>query len=315
MRAFAIEEFGQRGSIRELPDPAPGDGEVLVRMAAASVNPVDAAVVAGYLKDMMEHRFPLVPGSDGAGVVRAAGAGVDWEVGDRVFGVPGKPYFGAGTFAELATLSAAFVARTPPELDHVQAAAIPVAGGTALSLARAVAASDGQVVLAIGATGGVGSYLVQLAARDGARVVAVCSGANADYARALGAADVIDYTEGPVEEAVRSRYPDGIDAIADMVGDRDSMARLAGLVRRGGRIASCVGAGEVEGLAEAGVTGSNVGAAADTESLTTLATALSRGELRHPEIRTIPLEEVADALGQAGARHTRGKVVLEVSAG
>jgi NADPH2:quinone reductase len=245
MRAFAIDDFGQRGSIRDLPDPVPGDGEVLVRMAAASVNPVDAAVMAGYLKAMMEHRFPLIPGSDGAGVVEAAGAGAGFEAGDEVFGVPGKPYFGAGTDAELATLSVDGIARTPAGLDHTQAAAIPVAGGTALSLSRAIAARDGEVVLAVGATGGVGSYLVQLAVRDGARVVAVCRGANADYARPLGAIDVVDYTEGDVAEAVRSRYPDGIDAIADMVGDRDSMPRLARLVRRGGRIASCVGAGEL----------------------------------------------------------------------
>jgi NADPH:quinone reductase len=312
MRAFAIDAFGERGSVRDLPDPAPGEGQVLVRMAAASVNPVDAAVAAGYLKDMMEHRFPLVLGSDGAGTVEAVGAGAGFGVGDRVFGVPGKPYLGEGTDAELATLSVAGIARTPAALDHTQAAAVPVAGGTALSLARAVAARDGDVVLAVGATGGVGSYLVQLVARDGGRVVAVCRGANADYARALGAVDVIDYTEGDVAEAVRSRYPDGIDAIADMVGDRDSMPRLARLVRRGGRIASCVGAGELEGLAEAGVTGANVGAATDPESLTSLASALANGDLRHPEIRTLALQEAADALARAGARHTRGKVVLTI---
>lgn len=312
MRAFAIDEFGQRGSIRDLPDPVPGDGEILVRMAAASVNPVDAAVVAGYLKDMMEHRFPLVPGSDGAGVVEAVGSGAGFEIGDEVFGVPGKPYFGQGTYAELAILSVGGVARTPAGLDHTQAAAIPVAGGTGLSLARAIAARDGDVVLAVGATGGVGSYLVQLAARDGARVIAVCRGANAEYARALGAVDVVDYTQGDVAEAVRSRYPDGIDAIADMVGDRDSMPRLTRLVRRGGRIASCVGAGELEGLAEAGVTGTNVGAATDPDSLASLASGLADGSLRHPEIRTLPLDEAADAVAQAGARRTRGKVVLTI---
>src|SRR5206468_75354 len=208
MKAFAIDEFGQPGSLHDVPVPEPADGQVRVRVAAAGLNPFDNAVVQGYLKDRMEHRFPLVPGMDGSGTVEAVGPGVsDWAVGDEVFGSVGKPYLGEGTLAELTTVSAGTIARKPSSLEHATAAAIPTAGVTALNMADALGIGEGQTVVAIGATGGVGSYLVQLAAKRGARVVAVCSGDNAEYARRLGASDVVDYTAEDIAEAVRSRYP------------------------------------------------------------------------------------------------------------
>jgi NADPH:quinone reductase len=141
----------------------------------------------------MEHRFPLVPGADASGTVEALGEGVTgWSIGEEVFGSVGKTSLGEGTLAELATMSTGTVARKPASLDHADAAAIPVAGVTALTMVEAASVSEGDVVMAIGATGGVGSYLVQLAGKRGARVLAVSSAANAEYARKLGATDVID---------------------------------------------------------------------------------------------------------------------------
>jgi NADPH:quinone reductase-like Zn-dependent oxidoreductase len=108
LRAFALDSFGEPGSMRELPTPGPVDGQVLVRVCAAGVNPFDAYVAGGYAKDVLEHRFPLVPGHDAAGVVEAVGDGVEQPaVGDEVFGAVGKPYLGEGTYAEMATMSAA----------------------------------------------------------------------------------------------------------------------------------------------------------------------------------------------------------------
>jgi NADPH2:quinone reductase len=259
MKALALDGFGEQGSVRDLPVPEPVEGQLRLRVAAAGLKPFDAAVVQGYLKDQMEHRFPLVPGMDGSGTVDALGEGVEgYAIGDEVFGSVGKAYLGEGTLAEFATVSAGTVAHKPSSFDHTVAAAIPTAGVTALNMADALGLSEGQTVVAVGATGGVGSYFVQVAARRGARVVAVCSGENADYARGLGAIDVIDHSAGDVVDAVRSRYPDGIDAVADMHGDSERLTRLAERVPSGGRVASVVGAADIEALGARGVEATNV---------------------------------------------------------
>ena len=158
MKAFAIDEFGQPGSLHELPDPEAAEGQVRVRVAAAGLNPFDNAVVQGYLKDRMEHRFPLVPGMDDSGTVDAVGSGVsDWSVGDEVFGSVGKGCLGEGTLAELTTMSAGTIARKPSSLDHATSAAIPTAGVTALNMADALAIEEGQTVVAIGPPVGSGA--------------------------------------------------------------------------------------------------------------------------------------------------------------
>jgi NADPH:quinone reductase-like Zn-dependent oxidoreductase len=314
MKAFAIDELGQPGSLHELPVPEPAEGQVRVRVAAAGLNPFDNAVVQGFLKDRMEHRFPLVPGMDGSGTVDAVGPGVSaWSVGDEVFGSVGKPYLGEGTLAELTTMSAGTIARKPPSFDHVTAAAIPTAGVTALNMADALALGEGQTVVAIGATGGVGSYLVQLATRRGAQVVAVCSGENADYARRLGAADVVDYAAGDLAEAVRSRYPDGIDSIADMHGDKEALARLAEQVRPGGHVASVVGAVDAEGLGSRGIEATNVTGRVTTGSLEALTGMMVAGEIAAPEIRPFSLPDAGEALAAVASHHVRGKIVVTMS--
>src|SRR5206468_2380316 len=124
-----------------------------------------------------------------------------------------------------------------------------------------------------------------------ARVVAACSGENADYARRLGAADVLDYTAGDIAEAIRSRYPDGIDAIADMHGDKDGLARLAEQVRTGGHVASVVGAVDAESLGNRGIEATNVSGRVTTGSLEALSGMLVAGEIAAPEIRSFSLAD------------------------
>ena len=310
MRAFALEELGAPGSVVEVPAPEPEEGQVRIRVAAAGLNPFDNAVIQGYLKDSMEHRFPLVPGMDASGTVEAIGDGVtDWSIGDDVFGSVGKKHLGEGTFGELATMSTGTIARKPASISHADAAAIPVAGVTALTMVDGASVSDGEVVVAIGATGGVGSYLVQLAASRGARVLAISSAENADYARKLGAAEVIDYDAGDVVEAVRSLAPDGVDVIAEMHGGDDT-ARLAELVRSGGRVVSAVGGADEETLKARGIDAVNVMGRVATAPLETLAGMLDRGEIVGPELRTFPLGEAGEAFAQVGSGHTRGKIVI-----
>ena len=310
MRAFALQELGRSGSVIDVPEPEPAEGQVRIRLAAAGLNPFDNAVIQGYLKDRMEHRFPLIPGADASGTVEALGEGViELSLGDEVFGSVGKRHLGEGTFAEFATMSTETIARKPASIDHTDAAAIPVAGVTALTMIETASVSDGNVVVVIGATGGVGSYLVQLAAKRGARVLAICSAKNADYARKLGAAEVIDYEAGDVVEAVRSLAPDGVDVIAELHGGDDT-ARLAELVRSGGRVVSAVGGADEETLKARGIEAANIMGMVATEPLELLAGMLERGEIVSPEIRTYPLAEAAAAFEQVASGHTRGKIVV-----
>ena len=167
-------------------------------------------------------------------------------------------------------------------------------------------------MVAVGATGGVGSYFVQLAARRGARPVAVCRGENADYARRLGAADVIDYTTGGIAEAVRSRYPGGIDAIADIHGDREGLARLAEQVRPGGSVASAVGAADAEELGGRGIEATNVLGLVTKESLEALLSMLEAGKIAAPAIRPFSLADAVDALAALATGHVRGKISVTV---
>jgi NADPH2:quinone reductase len=313
MRAFAIDDFGAPGSVRDLPVPEPVEGQLRLRVAAAGLNPFDAAVVQGYLKDHMEHRFPFVPGTDASGTVDALGEGVEgYVVGEDVFGSVGKMYLGGGTLAEFVTVAAGTVGRRPSSLGHTVAAAIPTAGVTALNMTDALELSQGQTVVAVGATGGVGSYFVQLAARRGARVVAICRGENADYARRLGAADVIDYEAGDVVDAVRSRHPGGIDAVADMHGDAEQLAELTEHVPSGGHVASVVGATDSEALGARGVEATNVTGQVTTPSLDALSGMFEAGEIVAPEIRTYPFADAGEALAAVGTGHVRGKAVVAV---
>jgi NADPH2:quinone reductase len=313
MKAFAIDGFGEQGSVRDLPVPEPEDGQLRLRVVAAGLNPFDVTVIQGHLKDHMEHRFPLVPGMDASGTVDALGEGVEgYAVGEDVFGAVGKMHLGEGTLAEFVTVSTGTVSRKPSSFDHTVAAAIPTAGVTALNMADALELSQGQTVVAVGATGGVGSYFVQLASRRGARVVAICRGENADYARGLGASDVIDYTAGDVVDEIRSRYPDGVDAVADMHGGAEQLARLTEHVPSGGHAASVVGAVDIEALGARGIEATNVQGRVTTASLDVLSGMLAAGELVAPEIRTYPLADAAEALAAVGTSHVRGKIVVAV---
>jgi NADPH:quinone reductase-like Zn-dependent oxidoreductase len=314
VKAYAIDTFGEQGSVRELPLPEPEEGRLRLRVAVAGLNPFDVAVLQGYLQGRMEHRFPLVPGMDAAGTVDALGDGVEgYAVGDRVLGSVGKPFLGAGTVAEFVNVSAGAVTHTPLSMDDEVAAALPTAGVTALVIADALELSDGQTVVAVGATGGVGGYFVQLAAQRGASVIAVCRGENADYARSLGAVNVIDYTAGDVVDAVRSGYPDGIDAVADMHGDAEQIAKLSALVPKGGHVASAVGAADVEELAGRGIEATNVNGLVTTARLETLLDLIAAGSVVAPEIQPHALADAAEALATVGSSHVRGKMVVRLA--
>jgi NADPH:quinone reductase-like Zn-dependent oxidoreductase len=313
MRTIAEEKFGGPVALMDLPTPEIGVGEVLIRVRAAGVNPFDWKVADGELKDVLEHRFPLILGFDAAGVVERVGADVtELAEGDEVYGYLFKSVIGGGAYAEFVRAPAAIVVRKPESVSFTEAAALPVPGLTAMDLVDTVDPKEGETVLIVGATGGVGSYAVQLAARRGAHVIATARQANEAFARELGASETVDHTNGDLLNAVRMTHPGGIEAIIDVVSKRDTLSRLAGLVKEGGRIASSVYAADVESLAQRGIKATNVGVHPDARRLEELSRMVDAGELTVRLERTFPLERAPEALDESRTGHVRGKIVLLV---
>jgi|SRR5919108_3103931 NADPH:quinone reductase-like Zn-dependent oxidoreductase len=312
MRAFALDSFGEEGTVHDLPDLTPNEGEALVRIKAAGVNVVDAWVVQGAMKDAMEHRFPLIPGVEASGVIEATGSGVaGLSVGEEVYGVSAKPYFGEGTFAELATIPADGLALKPESVDHGEAAAVPHTGLTALKALDEVDPREGQTVLVVGATGGVGSFVTQLLSGRGARIIAVASAERGDYARELGAGEIVDYSKGDLVQLVRAAAPDGVDAIVDLYSDAASLGRLSEVVRRGGTVLSASGAADPELLAQRGLRGGNINRASPGR-LPELTALLDEKQLRPPETTIYRLDRAGEALKAIQSRHVPGKLVISL---
>jgi NADPH:quinone reductase-like Zn-dependent oxidoreductase len=312
MKALALESFEGGPRVIDVPDPVVRPGEVLVRLGAASVNAFDVAVAAGYMKDFMPYEFPAVVGSDLAGRIDAVGDDVeDFEVGARIFGMMGtKGVIHDGSFGEFANPTAASIASAPEGLAEPDAGSLGVAGTTAMSALEAVAPSDGSTVLIVGATGGVGSFAIQLAALRGAHVIASVRPGDEDFVTGLGAADTVDYT-GDVVAEIRRRYPNGIDALIDAVNrDQTAFAGLVALVHDGGWAASVVG-GAGEATEIGGVAVSNVGG--NPEHLSDMADLVVKGELRVAIRRTYPLPDAAQALHDFANEHTLGKLVITMS--
>ncbi|MDQ5810789.1 MAG: NADP-dependent oxidoreductase [Actinomycetota bacterium] len=313
MHAIAEEEFGGPAVLMDLPMPEIGADEVLIRVRAAGVNPFDWKVADGMLKGELEHRLPLILGFDAAGVVERIGADVtELDVGDEVYGYLFKPVIGGGTYAEYVGAPASIVAKKPESVGFAEAAALPTPGLTAMDLVDAVDPKEGETVLIVGATGGVGSYAVQLASRRGARVIATARQSNQALARGLGAAETIDHTRTNLLDAVRAAHPGGIEAIIDVVSDSDELDRMAGLVKEGGRLASSVYAADVESLAGRNIVATNVGMQPNARRLEELSWMVDAGKLSVRLERLFPLERASEALEESRTGHVRGKIVLLV---
>ena len=308
MRAFTLESPDSEPALRdEVSEPRPGPNEIVVRVHASSVNPVDSFLAMGALTGMFEHEFPVTLGRDFAGAVEQVGDDVGrYQVGDEVFGfvLHANPTVHAGSWAELIALPEDnFVAAKPGGVGLAEAGASPVAGLTAVAGFDALALTEGETVLVIGATGGVGSFVVQLAAAAGAHVIASALPEDHDYLRELGAAELLD-RNGDVAAAVRESHPGGVDALFDLV----SQAPDATLLNDGGRLASPLGA------AGEGTGRFNVGAVPSPENLQRLGELLA-GTLRVPIQRTYALEDAGDALQALPAKHTQGKLAVSIAPG
>ncbi|MEU4394301.1 NADP-dependent oxidoreductase [Kribbella sp. NPDC023855] len=306
MHAVAFPAFGAELAATELPVPEPGAGEVLVRLRASSVNGFDLGVLGGYLQGVYEYEFPVVLGKDFAGEVAAIGADVTGlAVGDHVFGVVMRPTLGQGGFAEYVVVDAQYaIAKLPEGLDHARAGALGLAGTAALNAVTAVDPGPGETVLVSGATGGVGSYAVQLAAARGARVIATAMpGSEAAFVTALGASVAVDHAD--LVAQVRALAPDGVQAALHLAGDGDA---VAGLLEKGGRLASTLHYSP-EDASELKVT--MVMADPTTATLNALAAEVVAGRLRVPLARTYRLAEAAGAVADF-TTGTVGKLAIMI---
>ena len=312
MKAIVVRQFGGPEQLRltEAPDPVPGPGQVRIAVHAAGVNPVDAGNrSAGGWAGLTT---PFIPGYDVAGVIESLGPEVSGLVpADRVMSMTSFPQ-GAGGYAELVVVAAGQVALISEHTTFADAAAAPVAGGTALAVLARLALPPGSRLLVLGASGGVGQFLLQLAAARGIQAVAVGRRAMHDQMRKLGAAWCVDYASEDVAERTISLAGGPVDAIADLVGGKALAPALAAL-RPGGQI-TAIETPELalDPLLDANLTFHGLLIGEDGDRTRLLASLLGDGLLRPVISHLLPLSEAAQAHRIIEDHHPGGKVVLSV---
>src|SRR5258708_10269792 len=327
MKAILLDAPSPPSSLRigELEDPVPSPNEVLVRVHATSLNPVDFKVAA-IGSDLWT--YPHVLGVDAAGIIEQAGAKAsDWLPGDRVFyhTTWRKP----GTYAELNTVPSHTIARIPESVNYVDAAAIPCAGLTAYSsLYRRLHGKSGDLILVHSGSGGVGGFAIQLAKRSGATVVTTCSAANADYVRKLGADEVVDYrSENVFERAREIAGPRLFDAIIDTIGPKNGVDNLRLLGPEGG-VAFIAGLPDLSRIDELpySVAIHDIGLGGvlvapqfrrQQEDLAKMASEMislvERAKIRSTVSQVISLDEIPQSLATLAEGHVRGKIVAALN--
>lgn len=314
MKAIRIHAYGGPEVLvyEDAPRPRAGPGEVLVRVHAAGVNPIDWKIRKGLMKEALPYTLPMIPGWDVSGEVVAQGEGVmRFPIGEAVYARPELARDGA--YAEYVAIRASEVARRPRTLDHVHAAAVPLAGLAAWQMLfeapdpfTSIGLEKGQTILIHGGAGGVGTFAIQLAKWKGARVITTASRANASFLRELGADQVIDHTDVRFEDEVR-----GIDAVFDTIGG-DVQERSYQVLRDGGVLGSIVSPPSPEAARSRGIRPAYVFVQPSSPLLRRLAALIDDGSVV-PVVSTIlPLAQARKAHELSETGHTRGKIVLQV---
>ncbi len=313
MKAVVVSEFGGPDQLRlaDAADPVPGEGQVRVAVRAAGANPVDAFNRAG--GGWAGLQAPCILGYDVAGVVEGLGPGVTGlAIGDRVMAMTHFPD-GAGGYAELAVVDADQVARIDTGTSFADAAAIPLAAGTADVVLSRLALRPGSRLLVLGGSGGVGLFLLQLAAGRGIEAIAVGRRAMHGQMLALGAAACIDYTSEDVAQRTISLAGGPVDAVADLVGG-PSLAAAMGALRPAGQIAAIATPElDLDPLLDANITLHGVLIQDDGQRTRNLASLLAERTLRPVISHLLPLSEAARAHRILEGKHAGGKIVLTVA--
>jgi NADPH:quinone reductase-like Zn-dependent oxidoreductase len=305
MKAVFIERFGGPEVLTygDQPDPLAGPGQVVVDVAAASVNGADWRVRAGQYGNA---KFPLILGRDFSGTVSAAAADVsDLKAGDPVFGVleAGRE----GAYAEKLAIAAAIIAPKPAAMSHAEAAAMALTGLTAIiSIETTLKLQRGETILIQGGAGGVASFAIQLAKHIGARVITTASAGNRDYVRGLGADEIIDYNTQDFASAIG-----GCDAVFDTVGGQVA-AKSFSVLRPGGRAAFIASGPTAPKPERSDVTSLRPAVGRLRQPLERIGQLVAAGAVRPPDIELFPLSQAADAHRISEGRHFRGKLVFQV---
>ena len=307
MKALHYDRFGglDQFSVGELPDPHIGPDTLLVKVVAAGINPVDYKVREGYLKGVIDTMFPVVPGWDVAGVVVSPGLDTpEFATGDEVLAYVRADVVHGGTLAELVAVPVRTAANKPASVSFEDAAALPLAGLTALQSVRRSGLKAGDAVLVHAAAGGVGSFATQLAVMAGARVVGTAGPANHDYLRGLGA-EPVPYGERLVA-AAKGLVPDGFDVVLDYVGGA-AMDATRELVKPGASVVSIT-----DGRAASEFGGQAIWVRPSSEDLAELVSLVAQSKLTVSIAEVFDLDHAVDAYRLLEAGHTRGKIVVRM---
>jgi NADPH:quinone reductase-like Zn-dependent oxidoreductase len=309
MKAVVMHAYGgpEMLKLEDAPRPEPKDDEILIRVVAASINPVDVAIRKGYLAELIGNKFPLIPGMDAAGMVEKTGARISkFKVGDAIYAF--FTLASEGGYAQFAVAKESEAAVKPKTVTYAQAAAVPAAASTAWQvLVDTAKVTAGQTVLIHGGSGGVGHFAIQIAKARGAKVIATASTANQDFLKQMGADQAVDYTKIKFEEVVKD-----VDVVLDTVG-RDTLKRSYGVVKKGGIIVSIVDEPEQAALDAHGIRGVTLRSTPKASVLEELTRLIDAKKITPVVSQAFPLAEVVKAQEQIATRHTRGKIVLQVA--
>jgi NADPH:quinone reductase-like Zn-dependent oxidoreductase len=310
MKAVRIHTYGSSETLvwEDAPCPEPEAGQVLVRVHAVGVNPLDWKIREGWLQNFRHDSLPLILGGDISGVVEAVGSGVsNLQPGQEVYGVSNMMI---GGYAEYAIASGCAIAPKPKTLNHTQAAAVPIVAMTAWqALFEVGQLQAGQSVLIHGAAGGVGSFAVQFGKMRGLQVIGTASAQNVEYVRSLGADRAIDYKTTPFEQVAHD-----LDMVLDTVGG-DTQMRSWNVLKSGGILVSTAAPPSQEIAAERGLKGAMMMVQPRASLLTEIANSIDAEKVKIDVQKVFPLTEARQAQELSQQGHTRGKIVLSAIAG
>jgi NADPH:quinone reductase-like Zn-dependent oxidoreductase len=309
MKAVVIHSYGGPDvlKVEDVPRLVPKEDEILIRVIAASVNPVDVAIRKGYLAELIGDKFPLILGMDAAGVVEKTGAKITKvKVGDSVYAF--FTLAGEGGYGQFVTAKEDEVAPKPKAVTFAQAASVPAAGSTAWQvLVDEAKLGAGQTVLIHGGSGGVGHFAIQIAKACGAKVIATASTANQDFIKQMGADVAVDYTKEKFETVAKD-----VDVVLDMAGG-ETLKRSYDVVKKGGMIVTIVEDVDQKALDAHGIRGVAFRSAPKASVLEALGRLIDAKKVTPVVTQTFPLSEIAKAQEQIATGHTRGKIVLQVA--
>ena len=309
MKAVVIHEYGGLEVLKyeDVPRPEPKDDQLLIRVIAAGVNPVDGMIRSGLFAKDGSRAFPMILGGDIAGLVEKVGSKItNFKAGDPVFAYVSLD--NNGGYAQYALTTERETASKPKSLTYVEAAAVPIVGLTAWqALVDSAKLSAGQTVLIHGGSGGVGSFAIQIAKARGAKVIATASTANQDLLKELGADVAIDYTKQKFEDVAKD-----VDVVLDSVG-KDTLARSYGVIKKGGFIVSIVARLDQTELVKHGIHGAALSVDPNAQELAEIGKLTDQGKIKVIISQTFPLSEAKTAQEQVATGHTRGKIVLKVA--